>query len=72
MEGLRRYHVAPGVSTDSSGGKPVIGAATFNGTTNVDKEKHMVVIQEIKVMETYFRHSIRSPPDGSAPQNLRT
>ena len=37
-----------------TGGKQVIGAATFNGKTNVDKDKHMVVIFEIKVINTYF------------------
>jgi hypothetical protein len=38
----------------TTGGKQVIGAATFNGTTNVDKDKHMVVIFGIKVIDTYF------------------
>jgi hypothetical protein len=37
-----------------TGGKQVIGAATFTGTTNVDKDKHMVVIFGIKVIHTYF------------------
>ncbi len=37
-----------------TGGKQVIGAATFNGKTNVDRDKHMVVIFEIKVINTYF------------------
>jgi hypothetical protein len=37
-----------------TGGKQVIGAATFNGTTNVDKDKHMVMIFGIKVIDTYF------------------
>jgi hypothetical protein len=36
------------------GGKQVIGAATFTGTTNVDTDKHTVVIFEIKVIDTYF------------------
>jgi hypothetical protein len=37
-----------------TGGKPVIGAATFTGTTNVDNDKHTVVIFGIKVIDTYF------------------
>ena len=37
-----------------TGGKQVIGAATFNGKTNVDRDKHMVVIYGIKVINTYF------------------
>ncbi len=37
-----------------TGGKQVIGAATFNGTTNVDKDKHMVVVFGIKVVNTRF------------------
>jgi hypothetical protein len=37
-----------------TGGKQVIGAATFTGTTNVDKDKHMVVIFGIKVIHTNF------------------
>ena len=37
-----------------TGGKQVIGAATFNGKTNVDNDKHMVVIFEIKVIDTFF------------------
>jgi hypothetical protein len=37
-----------------TGGKQVIGAATLNGTTNVDKDKHMVIIYGIKVIHTYF------------------
>jgi hypothetical protein len=37
-----------------TGGKQVIGAATFTGTTNVDKDKHMVVIFGIKVVHTNF------------------
>ena len=37
-----------------TGGKQVIGAATFGGTTNVDKDKHMVIIYGIKVTHTYF------------------
>ena len=32
----------------------MIGTATFNGTTNVDSDKHMVVIFGIKVTNTYF------------------
>jgi hypothetical protein len=37
-----------------TGGKQVIGAATFTGTTNVDHEKHLVVIHDIKVVDTFF------------------
>ncbi len=37
-----------------TGGKQVIGAATFTGTTNVDSDQHMVVIFNIKVTDTYF------------------
>ena len=37
-----------------TGGKQVIGAATFTGTTNVDNDKHTVVIFGIKVIDTYF------------------
>ena len=37
-----------------TGGKQVIGAATFAGTTNVDSDKHMVVIYGVKVTNTYF------------------
>jgi len=37
-----------------TGAKQVIGAATFSGTTNVDTEKHTVVIFGIKAIDTYF------------------
>jgi len=37
-----------------TGGKQVICAATFTGTTNVDHDKHTVVIFEIKVTDTFF------------------
>ena len=37
-----------------TGGKQVIGAATFNGKTTVDKDTHLVTISEIKVTDTYF------------------
>ncbi len=37
-----------------TGGKQVIGAATFAGTTNVDSDKHTVVIYGIKVTHIYF------------------
>ena len=37
-----------------TGGKQVIGAATLEGMTNVDKDKHMVIIYGIKVIHTYF------------------
>jgi hypothetical protein len=38
----------------TSTARPVSGAATFNGTTNVDNDKHMVVIYGIKIIDTYF------------------
>ncbi|HTP69506.1 MAG TPA: hypothetical protein VMJ35_11430 [Dongiaceae bacterium] len=37
-----------------TGGKMVIGAATLKGTTNVDNEKHTVVIYGIEITNTYF------------------
>jgi hypothetical protein len=37
-----------------TGGKQVIGAATMTGTTNVDNDKHTVVIFDIKATSTYF------------------
>ncbi len=37
-----------------SGGKQVIGAATMAGSTNVDRDKHMVLISGIKVTDTFF------------------
>ncbi len=37
-----------------AGGKQVVGAATITGTTNVDAEKHLVVIHGLKVTDTYF------------------
>ena len=37
-----------------TGGKQVIGAATLEGMTNVDKDKHVVIIYGIKVIHTYF------------------
>ncbi len=37
-----------------TGGKQVIGAATFTATTNVDTEKHMVALYGIQVTNTYF------------------
>ena len=36
------------------GGKQVIGAATMMGNSNVDKDKHMVVIYGIKVTDAFF------------------
>ncbi len=36
------------------GGTQVIGAATMIGNTNVDKDKHMVVIYGIEVTDTFF------------------
>ena len=37
-----------------TGGKQIVGAAAFKGTTIVDNDKHMVVIQGIQVTNTYF------------------
>jgi len=37
-----------------TGGKQVVCAATMTGTTNVDKDKHLVLIFNIKVINTYF------------------
>jgi hypothetical protein len=37
-----------------TGGKQVIGAATLKGTTNVDSDKHMVVVYGIQALNTYF------------------
>jgi hypothetical protein len=37
-----------------AGGKQVVGAASFVGTTFVDTEKHMVLIYGLKVLNTYF------------------
>ena len=37
-----------------TGAKQVIGAATMTGTTNVDNDKHTVVIYGIQVTDTYF------------------
>ncbi len=37
-----------------AGGKQVVGAATIKGSTNVDPEKHMVVIHGMQVTNTYF------------------
>jgi hypothetical protein len=37
-----------------AGGKTVLGAAKLNGTTNVDNEKHMVVIYGIQLLDAYF------------------
>jgi len=37
-----------------TGGKQVVGAATLTGSTDVDHDKHMVTIYEIKVTNTYF------------------
>ncbi|MGB8324067.1 MAG: hypothetical protein WCE52_14005 [Candidatus Acidiferrum sp.] len=37
-----------------AGGKQVVGAATFRGTTNVDRDKHTVIIYGVEVTNTYF------------------
>jgi uncharacterized membrane protein YgcG len=37
-----------------NGGKQIVGAATYNGTTSVDNDSHMVTIYGIQVTNTYF------------------
>jgi uncharacterized membrane protein YgcG len=37
-----------------TGGKQVIGAATLKGNTTVDNDKHLVMIDQIQVIDTYF------------------
>jgi hypothetical protein len=37
-----------------NGGKQVIGAATFEGTTQVNTDTHMVFMSNLKVLNTYF------------------
>jgi len=37
-----------------TGGKMVVGAATFSGTTNVDTEHHLVTLYGIQITNTYF------------------
>jgi len=37
-----------------AGGKQVVGAAAFNGTTDVNNDNHMVTIYGIQVTNTYF------------------
>ena len=37
-----------------TGGKQIVGAASFEGTTAVDNDTHMVFIDNIKVLNTYF------------------
>jgi hypothetical protein len=37
-----------------AGGHELVGAATFEGTTYVDTEKHMVLIFDLKISNTYF------------------
>jgi len=37
-----------------AGGKMVLGAAKLKGTTNVDNEKHTVVIYGIQILDAYF------------------
>ncbi len=53
------------------GGKQVIGAATFAGTTNVDSDKHTVVIYGIKVSQTYFP-SLDEPTSAKMDQLFKT
>ena len=54
-----------------AGGKQVIGAATFQGTTNVDSDKHMVAISGIRVINTYFP-SFDEAASGKMDQLLKT
>jgi hypothetical protein len=37
-----------------TGGKPVVGAATFEGTTDVNTDTHMVTVYGVQVLNTYF------------------
>lgn len=37
-----------------SGGKAVVGAATFQGTTSVDADNHMVFIYNLKILNIFF------------------
>ena len=37
-----------------SGGTEVVGASTFEGTTHVDTNTHMVLIFDLKILNTYF------------------
>lgn len=37
-----------------TGGKQVVGAATFEGVTQVDTATHMVFISDLKILKTYF------------------
>src|SRR5579864_8240915 len=37
-----------------SGGKQIVGAATFEGSTEVNTDTHMVFMSNLKVLNTYF------------------
>ncbi len=37
-----------------TGGKQIVGAASFEGATQVNTDTHMVFISEMKVLKTYF------------------
>src|SRR5882672_9382390 len=37
-----------------SGGKQIVGAALFEGTTDVDTDTHMVFMYNLRVLNTYF------------------
>ena len=37
-----------------AGGKAIVGAATFEGTTDVNTDTHMVTIYGLQVLNTYF------------------
>lgn len=54
-----------------TGGKKVIGAATLTGTTIVDNDKHMVAIDGIQVIDTYFP-SLDPAAKASMDQLLRS
>jgi hypothetical protein len=42
------------ITMTPTGGKQVVGGVTMEGTTNVDNDNHMVVIYNLKVLNTYF------------------
>src|SRR5271156_1307912 len=46
-----------------AGGKQVVGAISFSGTTSVDHETRMVLFYDISVLNTYFPSL---PPDVTA------
>jgi len=54
-----------------TGGKQVIGAVNFEGTTSVDTETHMVLFYDMSVLNTYFP-SLPPAPTAQMDQLLRT